>query len=130
MAQLLTESFEITAADLKTRIHGDRPVFLVNLRHHGDWDTGLFKARGALRVADDELEQHLGDIPHDREVVVCYEGPGDRLGVEAARTLQRKGWGDVHSLKGGFEAYLDAGLPVEDLKGRAINRQRMMISGS
>jgi rhodanese-related sulfurtransferase len=130
MAQLATGSLEITADELKARIHGNQPVFLVTLRHHGDWDTGLFKARGSLRLADDELEQHLGEIPHDRAVVVCYLGPGNHLGSRMAQALQRKGWGDVHFLKGGFEAYLDAGLPVEELKGRAVSRQRQMISGS
>ncbi|GAB7025564.1 rhodanese-like domain-containing protein [Geotalea toluenoxydans] len=130
MAKLLTEQFEITADDLKSRMKSGKPVFLVNLRHHGDWDVGLIKARGALRVADDELEQHLGEIPHDQEIVICYLGPGDRPSVEVAQMLQRKGWRDVHPLKGGFSAYLDAGLPVEDLKGRSVAKKRMLLSGA
>lgn len=130
MAKLLTDELQITADDLKARIKGGTAPFMVNLRHQGDWDVGLFKARGALRVADDQLEQHLGEIPHDREVVICYAGPGDRPSLDAAQLLQRKGWRDVHSLKGGFEAYLDAGLPVEDLPGRNVAKKKMLLSGS
>lgn len=130
MAKLLTDELLITADQLKTRLHGGKVPFMVNLRHEADWDVGILKARGALRIANDKLEEHLEAIPHDREVVIAYEGPGDKASRDAAHLLQRKGWRDVFSLKGGFAAYLDAGLPVEDLKGRSVARKRMLLSGS
>ncbi len=129
MAQLLTERFELTAEDLKSRIKEGHSVFLVNLRHHGDWDVALYNARGALRIADDEVGKHLDEIPRDREVVICYSGPGDGPSISAAQLLQQKGWHDVHPLKGGFKAYLEAGLPVEEL-GHSIAKEKMLLGGS
>lgn len=129
MAKLSTDELGITADQLKTRLHGGKTPFMVNLRHEADWDVGLLKARGALRIASDKLEAHLEEIPHDREVVIAYEGPGEKTGLDAAHLLQGKGWRDVYSLRGGFEAYLDAGLPVEDLKGRNVAKKRMLLSG-
>lgn len=130
MAKRATDELGMTADQLKARLHGGKVPFVVNLRHEADWDVGLFKARGGLRIASDKLEEHLGEVPHDREVVIAYEGPGDKTGLDAAHLLQRKGWRDVYFLKGGFEAYLDAGLPVEDLLGRSVARKRMLLSGS
>lgn len=130
MAQRLTEQFETTVQDLRSGLKAGKPPFIVNLRHHGDWDVGLFKARGALRLADDEVEQHLEEIPRDQDVVICYDGPGDALGVQVAEMLQQRGWYNVHPLKGGFKAYLEAGLPVEELKGRSIAKKRNLLSGS
>ena len=121
----MLKGFEVTADTVKQHMQeGDIPQF-VELRHHQDHDWSLFKARGAVRVDDDELEQHLAEIPHDRTIVLYSTCPGDETSIRAARLLMKEGWNDVHPLTGGFNAYLNAELPVENVS-KAIPATRIM----
>ncbi len=122
----MASGFEITADDLKSRMKKGDPLFLVNVRHHQDWDLAVMKAKGALRVPDDELEAHLEEIPRDRTVVVYSTCPGDEPSIEVAQKLQKLGWQNVHPLHGGFKAYLSAGLPVEEI-GVGNSTRRVMF---
>ncbi|QEM69317.1 sulfurtransferase [Geobacter sp. FeAm09] len=123
----MLQGFEVSAETVKAHMHDAvLPVF-VNVRHHQDWDSGLFKARGALRIPDDEVERHLDEIPHDRTVVVYSSCPGDEASVRAAQVLRQHGWDDVHPLAGGFNAYLQAGLPVEGLGGNVPATKIMLL---
>lgn len=108
----MLKGFDVTAEAVKESMHHGDPLLFVELRHHHTHDWALFKARGALRCEYDTLEQHLAEIPHDRPIVVFSDCPGAETSARAARTLVRRGWNDVHPLIGGFDAYLDAGLPV------------------
>jgi rhodanese-related sulfurtransferase len=122
----MLQGFEVTADSVKTQMKGGERLFFVNLRHHSDGDMSLMKARGALRVDDDELERHVDEIPRDRSVVVYSTCPGDETSIRAARLLKERGLDDVHPLVGGFNAYLQAGLPVEEL-GRGMPATRIML---
>jgi 3-mercaptopyruvate sulfurtransferase SseA len=109
----MLKGFDVTAEAVKEHLHHGDPLLFVELRHHHKHDWSLFKARGALRVEYDAVEQHLAEIPHDRPVVVFSDCPGEETSTLAAQMLLNKGWKDVHKLTGGFDAYLNAGLPVE-----------------
>ena len=122
----MLQGFEVTAETVKTHIHDPVPPVFVNVRHHQDWDSGLYKARGALRIPDDEVERHLDEIPHDRPVVVYADYPGDEESRQAAQLLRQHGWDDVHPLVGGFNAYLQAGLPVEGT-GKNVPATKIML---
>ena len=106
---------EVTANEIKSRMKSGDPLFFLNIRHHQDWDTGLLKARGALRVNDNEVEEHLEQIPRDSTIIVYSTCPGDEPCIRTVEVLQQHGWNDVHFLVGGFKAYCIEGLPVEKL---------------
>jgi len=121
----MLEGFEVTIDSVKQHMReGDIPQF-VEVRHHQDRDWSLFKARGAVRIDDNELEQHLAEIPHNRSIVLYSTCPGDEASIRAARLLIKDGWNDVHPLVGGFNAYLNAELPVENVS-KAIPATRIM----
>lgn len=103
------------------------PIFLVEVRHAGDLDLAVMKARGALRLTHDEAQNRLAEIPKERTVVVYSTAPGDEPAEALVRLLQSQGYQDAHLLYGGFKAYLSAGLPVEDVgEGRNMQRLRGM----
>lgn len=118
--------FDVTAEAVKDLIHHGDPLLFVELRHHHEHNWSLFKARGALYLENDALEQHLTDIPHDRPIVVFSDCPGEENSAQAADMLLRHGWNDVHKLVGGFNAYLEAGLPVEPVT-KAVPASRIML---
>lgn len=118
----------ITANEVKFRIkNGDR-LFFVNIRHHQDWDLAVMKVRSALRINDDEVEKHLEQIPRDRTIIVYSTCPGDEPSIRTAKLLQQHGWNDVRFLVGGFKAYCQEGLPVEEIGAGSSVRRVMLLS--
>ena len=121
------DGFEITAYEVKSRLKSGEKLFFVNVRHHQDWDLAVMKVRGALRVPDDKLEQHLAEIPRDRTIIVYSTCPGDEPSVKVARLLQQQGWSDVHFLAGGFKKYCEEGLPVEEIGAGSAVKKIMLL---
>jgi rhodanese-related sulfurtransferase len=122
----MLKGFDVTAEAVKEYMnHGD-PLLFVEVRHHHEHDWSLFKARGALRVENDALEQHLAEIPHNRPIVVFSDCPGEESSTQAAQVLLKDGYIDVHKLVGGFDAYLEAGFPVVSAT-KAVPATRIML---
>ena len=122
----MLEGFDVTAKAVREHIHNGDPLQFVELRHHHKYDWSLFKVRGAFRIENDALEEHLAEIPHDRPIVVLSDCPGEENSDRAADLLLKRGWHDVHKLVGGFDAYLEAGLPVEPVS-KAVPATRIML---
>lgn len=119
------KDLEVSIDEVTQQMKRGDPIFFVEVRHAGDKDYAVMKARGALRLTHDEVQQHLDQIPRQRTVVVYSTAPDDEPGLLAARLLLSQGVADVHLLVGGFKAYLNAGLPVEDIgEGRNMPRLR------
>ncbi|HJV65502.1 MAG TPA: rhodanese-like domain-containing protein [Geomonas sp.] len=109
---------------LRQQLQRGEAVFLVEVRHAGDWDLAVMKARGALRLNSDDAHNHLSEIPKERTVVVYSTAPVDHPAEALVALLVREGYGRARFLAGGFKAYLGAGLPVEDI-GEGRNMQRL-----
>lgn len=77
---------------------------------------GKHQIRGALRYDERALlaEERLAlPLPHDRPIVVYADSDEDALRV--AERLRKQGFSHAAVLEGGFDAYQQAGLPVEEL---------------
>ncbi|HEY9180030.1 MAG TPA: rhodanese-like domain-containing protein [Candidatus Baltobacteraceae bacterium] len=77
---------------------------------------GKEQIRGALRYDERALltEERLAiPLPHDRPIVVYADSDDDAERV--AERLHEQGFLHAVVLEGGFEAYRQAGLPVEEL---------------
>ena len=111
----MMKKFEVTIDELKELMESGNLPFFLNVLHRQDWDLAVMKARGALRVTEGEIEKHLDEIPRDRTIIVYSICPGNERSIQAAQILQQHGLSDVHPLLGGFDAYLEAGLPVEEV---------------
>jgi rhodanese-related sulfurtransferase len=122
----MLKGLDITAEAVKEHMHHGDPLQFVELGHHYKREWSLFKARGALRFDNDALEQHLTEIPHNRPVVIFSDCPGEESSSRATQLLLKHGWNDVHKLVGGFDAYLDAGLPVEPAS-KTVPATRIML---
>jgi rhodanese-related sulfurtransferase len=116
---------EVTTDWVREQMKRGEPLFFVEVRHAGDLDLAVMKARGALRLDHEEAAGRLSEIPWERAVVVYSTAPGDGPAERLARLLQEQGHGNVHLLCGGIRAYLSAGLPVEQIgEGRNMSRLR------
>ena len=60
----------ITVEELKARLAKNAPVFIIDSRSPGSYDSSEIKIKGAVRIPMDEVEARLSEIPRDREIVV------------------------------------------------------------
>jgi len=87
----------------------DDGAFLLDVRERAEWDAG--HAPGATHIPYEHLSSRAGEIPRGREVLVyCASGIRSSL---AASMLERSG-ADVTNVRGGFNSWRSAGLPIED----------------
>ena len=123
----MMDGFVVTTETIVSALSGGEQLFFINLLHHLHQDMSLLKARGALRISDDKIQKHFDEIPHDCTVIIYSNCQGDEPSIRAARLLQQNGWDDVHPLEGGFNAYLDAGLPVEEIDRGTSPTKTMLL---
>ena len=62
-----------------------------------------------------ELESQLPKLPTDRDIVVYCTCPNEASAARIAKLLITRGFTRVRPLLGGFDAWVDAGLSVDNL---------------
>jgi phage shock protein E len=99
---------EITAMELaKKKLH---PV-IIDVREEEEFLTG--QICGAKHLSQGSLNEGIGHIVSDLTTpILVYCSRGDR-GALAADSLQKMGYQNVHSLKGGLQHWLEAGGTLE-----------------
>ena len=99
--------------------NGAHPPFIVDLRHPLDYLPDPRVIPGALRIGPSELEKNCRLLPRDRDVILYCTCPNDETSADLARRLQKLGVHRVRPLRGGFEGWRDAGLPLVEYDQRA-----------
>lgn len=85
---------------------------LIDVREESEWAAG--HAKGALHICRGILERDIEThVPDKNTKIVLYCGGGYRS-VLSAESLGKMGYTDVISLDGGWRAWKEAGLPVEE----------------
>ena len=96
---------EVGAWDLKERLSGPEPPFLLDVREPYEWDLVSLEGDGAVLVPLGELADRLGEFPEDRDIVVYC-----RSGIRSARAadiLVDAGFRRVSNLVGGVLTWVD-----------------------
>ena len=100
-----TRVTEISAAATKRMMEAGEAMFLVDVREQSEWMVG--HAAGAIHLGKGVIERDIEKtIPDVQAVIVLYCGGGFRSAL-AADALQRMGYQKVHSMAGGWRAWLE-----------------------
>ena len=99
----------VPAQELLTRAR-DNLVTVLDVRPPEEFAAG--HVPGALNIPLEHLEQHLGDLPSDREIVAYCRGPYCVLAFEAVARLRENGF-EARRMEDGFPEWRQAGLPTE-----------------
>lgn len=100
---------EITPREALRRVEGAGAI-LVDVREEHEREAGM--AAGARGIARDELERDPGSHFHDRDaalLLICQSGGRSMLAAEA---LQRQGYRNVATVRGGTLLWAAEGLPM------------------
>ena len=105
---------ECTVEDVRRRLEAGEAFILVDVREDGEVAQG--KARGAVHLGKGVVERDVETRFPDKDVpLVFYCGGGYRSAL-VCDVLQKMGYTNVTSMDGGWRAWSDAGLPIEDAK--------------
>jgi hydroxyacylglutathione hydrolase len=99
----------VTTAQVEPKAVGGSKRVIVDVRGQTEWDEGHVPGSKHAFLGD-LLKQMDGVSPTTPIVTMC--GSGSRSAI-AASLLQAAGFADVANLKGGIEAWRDAGLEIE-----------------
>ncbi len=105
---------ELEAMITSAEASGGKTPFIVDLRHPLDYLPDPRVLPGAVRISPMELEKHCDLLPRDTDVILYCTCPNDETSGTLARRLQKLGVHRVRPLRGGFEGWRDAGLPLHD----------------
>ena len=102
-----------TPAELADALDGEDPPVVIDVREPVEWE--ITTIGGAVLIPKDEIVsgRALGDLPHDRRIVV-YCKTGIRS-ADALAALHRNGFDDAVHLGGGIAAWastVDPDMPV------------------
>ena len=103
----------ITAEELQTLLT-QGSVVVLDVRPGVEYEQGHIA--GAISIPVEELEQHLGDLSPNQQIVAYCRGPYCVFADEAAELLAAKGY-SVRRLREGYPDWELAGLPVERTQG-------------
>jgi rhodanese-related sulfurtransferase len=84
-------------------------VTVIDVRPAHEYRAGHVK--GAINIPLEDLEEHLGELPRERDVVAYCRGPYCVLAFEAVEALRRHGF-SARRLENGFPEWKAARLPV------------------
>jgi rhodanese-related sulfurtransferase len=110
---------EVTAVEAKALIEGDAEALVLDVREPHEWDMGHI--RGAVLVPLGQLDLQAdpaGPRPnpdlaeHTDKLIVAQCATGKRS-IIAADLLQKMGYRNVVSMKGGFMAWAREGYPID-----------------
>lgn len=68
-SQNAREATRVTADEVIERMNRGEPFYFIDTRNPNAWGESNEKLPGALRVPADEVDRHLGEIPHDRAII-------------------------------------------------------------
>ena len=85
-------------------------VTIIDVRPATEYNTG--HVPGAINMPLDKLEEQLGDINSDKEIVAYCRGPHCVLAFDAVEKLRQQGF-KANRLEDGFPEWKTAGLPIE-----------------
>ena len=109
------EVARIGVEELHSRLTGNDPPIVVDVRTATAQDLERQRIPGALHVPLLEVERHVAELPRDREIVFYCTCPNEASAAQAARLLLTQGFARVRPLHGGLDAWIAAGFAVEEL---------------
>ena len=92
---------------------GRAPVFL-DTRNPKHREQSAHEIPGSLRIWRMELEERINEVPRGRPLVTYCSCHYEHSSTRAALILEEYDYTDIHILVGGFKAWCDAGLPLEE----------------
>ena len=111
-----TKWSEITVDDLFDRVNSDQPPLLIDVRSPAEFDGGYGHLPNARSIPVLKIESNIEDLQPFKEKEIVTMCPGGGLSLVAVEILEKAGFKDVKSLKGGTDLWHEKGYPTTTSK--------------
>jgi phage shock protein E len=107
-----TKWSEITVDALFDRVNSDQPPLLIDIRSPEEFNEGYGHIQNAMSIDLLELESRFEELQPFKETEIVAMCPGGGLSLVAVELLEKGGFKDVKSLKGGTDLWHKKGYPT------------------
>ena len=107
---------EITVDELFDRVNSDQSPLLIDVRSPAEFDGGYGHIPNARSIPVLKIESNIEDLQPFKEKEIVTMCPGGGLSLVAVDILEKAGFKDVKSLKGGTDLWHEKGYPTTTSK--------------
>ncbi|MGO9241801.1 MAG: VTT domain-containing protein [Bryobacteraceae bacterium] len=107
------KSERVAPEAVKALLDGPTPPVIVDLRPLRTIERSGLKIAGARVTPPEQIDAHIRALPADTLLVFYCDCPNDAASATFALRFRKAGFENAIALKGGFDAWLQAGFPME-----------------
>jgi rhodanese-related sulfurtransferase len=107
-------SNRMSPEEANARVLAGEPVVFLDNRNPTAWGQSDRKIPGAIRVPADDVESHLSEIDRQSTIITYCTCPNEESSTRTAKILAEKGYPRVFALRGGLDAWVASGYPIEE----------------
>ena len=107
-----SEWSEITVDDLLHRLQSDQPPLLIDVRSPDEFNGGYGHIPDSKSIPVLELQEHFEELEPYKDELVVTMCPGGGMSLVAVEILEKAGFNEVKSLKGGTDLWNQKGYPL------------------
>lgn len=111
--QAALDMARISVEELHRQMCSEPAPLVVDVRSITAQSLERQRIPGALNLPLQEMAQHVGKLPRDRDIILYCNCPNEASAAQAARVLMTHGFRRVRPLHGGLDAWIAAGYTVE-----------------
>jgi membrane protein DedA with SNARE-associated domain/rhodanese-related sulfurtransferase len=121
---------QIEARDLFDLMATPPPPLVVDVRSPTAVQLEPRRIPGAVHIPLTDVQQHLRDLPRDRDIISYCTCPNEASAAQVAKILMDNGFKRVRPLHGGLDAWIAAGYTVDTVPvGSALRRTMPHAAG-
>ncbi len=103
---------EITVDELFERVNSYQPPLLIDVRSPAEFEEGYGHLQNAISIPTLKIESKIEELESYREKEIVTMCPGGGLSLVAVEIMEKAGFKDVKSLKGGTDLWHQSGYPT------------------
>jgi membrane protein DedA with SNARE-associated domain/rhodanese-related sulfurtransferase len=106
---------QIEVGDLFRMMGTPPPPLIIDVRSPTAIQLEPRRIPGAVHIPLTEVQQHLRDLPRDRDIISYCTCPNEASAAQVAKILMDNGFKKVRPLHGGLDAWVAAGYTVDSM---------------
>jgi len=103
---------EITVDELFERVNSDQPPLLIDVRSPAEFNGGYGHIPNARSIPVLKIESNFENLDSFKEKEIVTTCPGGGMSLVAVDILEKAGFKDIKSLKGGTDLWHTSGYPT------------------
>jgi membrane protein DedA with SNARE-associated domain/rhodanese-related sulfurtransferase len=116
---------QIEVGDLFAALATSPPPLIVDVRSPTAVQLEPRRIPGAVHIPLTDVQQHLRDLPRDRDIISYCTCPNEASAAQVAKILMDNGFKRVRPLHGGLDAWIAAGYTVDTVPSGSALRSTM-----